>query len=938
MPSMNRVAGCLLAALLGLSFAPVATGRDDQAARFYEDARSRLGKGDTAGAIIQLKNALREDSSLLAAQALLGQAFMRNQQPDQAQEALERAIALGIDKSEVALTLAEALLAQGKVRDLIDRLPPDVVQGTARADLLVLRGHAFRQLGEPSTAERSFEQARAIDPSSVNALLSLAEHIGQRGQRDEALVLVGKAAGIAPDNPKVWFVKGTLLQQGGDRAGAIAAYSRSLTLQPRFADARVARVSLLLGQGDDAAVMRDLDYFAKEQPDEPRGNYLRAVRLGQKGDGEGARAALAAAARVLAPVPPEVLKRRAPELLMLSALVFHGLNEHERARAYLDAVLGVAPGDLAALKLLGSIYLGEQDFVSAVKVLEPAQRKAPSDPQLMLLLGEAYMGRGRVSAAAELLERAFRLRGGNAEIQTAYGVSLLRGGQRDAGVQQLRGAFDKDPGQARAGMALAVAYLASGDGKRATAVMERVVQRSPDNPAYLNTLGVLRQASGDRAGSRAAYEGALGVAPGFVPARLNLGRLDVQEGRFDAAAARYAALLKDDPKSVQTMHEFALLELRRGQAAAARQWLEKGHAADPAFRPVAFALIDAHLESKQPAKALEIIRDLEGRAPEDLDVLARGVRVRLATGDQAGAQSVLARMTRLAQVDPERQVEIARLQLAAGNPSAAAYSLDKALAGRPDDLAAQVLFVDVDLLRGQTEAADRRARALVSAHPGRGVGYRLLGDILFRSGRAADAVAQYRLAFAKEQSSEHALRVFAGLVRTGAMQQAVAFLEPWANRHPNDLGAARAMAEGQLKARNYPAARSRLEALLRLRPDDPVVLNNLANVAALQGDKSKAVGFAERAVKVAPEDAGARDTLGWLLVQTGARDAGLRHLREARLRDPRNAETRYHLAAALAQAGQNKEAADELKGIFAAPLDFSEAADAEALGRRLGVR
>jgi putative PEP-CTERM system TPR-repeat lipoprotein len=712
MPPMSRLAGCVLAAILSMSFAPAAIGRDDQAARFYEDARSRLGRGDTAGAIIQLKNALREDSSLLAAQALLGQAFMRNQQPDQAQEALERAIALGIDKSEVALTLAEALLAQGKVRDLIDRLPPEVVQGPARADLLVLRGHAFRQLGEPTTAERSFEQARAVDPSSVNALLSLAEHIGQRGQRDEALALVARAAGIAPGNPKVWFVKGALLQQGGDRNGAVEAYSRALTIQPQFADARVARVSLLLGRGDDAAVMRDLDYFAKEQPDEPRGNYLRAVRLGQKGDGEGARAALAAAARVLAPVPPEVLKRRAPELLMLAALVFHGLNEHERARAYLDAVLGVAPGDLAALKLLGSIYLGDQDFVSAVKVLEPAQRKAPADPQLMLLLGEAYMGRGRVAAAAELLERAFRLRGGSTEIQTAYGVSLLRGGQRDAGVQQLRAAFDKDPGQARAGMALAVAYLASGDGKRATATMERVVQRSPDNPAYLNTLGVLRQAIGDRAGSRAAYEGALRVVPGFVPARLNLGRLDVQEGHFDAAAGRYAALLKDEPKSVETMHEFALLERRRGQAAAARQWLEKGRATDPAFRPVAFALIDANLESKQPAKALEIALDLEGRAPEDLDVLARSAQVRLAAGDRAGAQSVLARMTRLAQIDPDRQVEIARLQIAAGNPSAAAYSLEKALSGRPDDLAAQVRCSS-----RWTCSADRRMRPSDAREP-----------------------------------------------------------------------------------------------------------------------------------------------------------------------------------------------------------------------------
>lgn len=136
---------------------------------------------------------MREDASLLAAQALLGQAFMRNKQPDQTQDALERAITLGIDKSVVALTLAEALLAQGKGRNLVDRLPPEVVRGTARADLLVLREHAFRQLCEPSTAARSFEHARAIDPSSVDALLSLAEQFGRRGQRDDGLALFAVA-------------------------------------------------------------------------------------------------------------------------------------------------------------------------------------------------------------------------------------------------------------------------------------------------------------------------------------------------------------------------------------------------------------------------------------------------------------------------------------------------------------------------------------------------------------------------------------------------------------------------------------------------------------------------------------------------------------------------------------------------------------------------
>jgi hypothetical protein len=76
----------------------------------------------------------------------------------------------------------------------------------------------------------------------------------------------------------------------------------------------------------------DLECFAREQPAEPRSDYLSAVHLGQKCDKEGVRAALAAAARVLSLVPPEVLKRRAAELLMCTVLVFHGLDEHERAR------------------------------------------------------------------------------------------------------------------------------------------------------------------------------------------------------------------------------------------------------------------------------------------------------------------------------------------------------------------------------------------------------------------------------------------------------------------------------------------------------------------------------------------------------------------------------------------------------------------------------
>jgi cytochrome c-type biogenesis protein CcmH/NrfG len=113
MSHSKTVVSFLLAAMVVLSVDGTAGG-DDRTTRFYEDARARLSKGDTAGAIIQLENALQQDANLLAAHALLGEAFLKNQRPDQAQEALERALRLGIDKSEIARVLAEVFPGTGE--------------------------------------------------------------------------------------------------------------------------------------------------------------------------------------------------------------------------------------------------------------------------------------------------------------------------------------------------------------------------------------------------------------------------------------------------------------------------------------------------------------------------------------------------------------------------------------------------------------------------------------------------------------------------------------------------------------------------------------------------------------------------------------------------------------------------------------------------------
>ncbi|MCC6474973.1 MAG: tetratricopeptide repeat protein, partial [Burkholderiales bacterium] len=146
---------------------------------------------------------------------------------------------------------------------------------------------------------------------------------------------------------------------------------------------------------------------------------------------------------------------------------------------------------------------------------------------------------------------------------------------------------------------------------------------------------------------------------------------------------------------------------------------------------------------------------------------------------------------------------------------------------------------------------------------------------------------------------------------------------------------AHALAETHLASGELPAAQRVYEKLLEGAPGDPIVLNNLAEVLHRQ-KKPEALAHAERAYQIAPQAAVTNDTLGWILIQQGNLERGLRYLREARLRDPQDRNVRYHLAYALAKAGRVAEARSELNFALSDDLPFETLGDARRLLAELG--
>jgi putative PEP-CTERM system TPR-repeat lipoprotein len=907
--------------LLALVCSSAATGwaADSKASRFYEDALGRYEKKDMPGAIIQLKNALQVDKSMLPVQVLLGKALLSNGETAAAEVALAEALRLGVSRAELVVPLAQAYLAQGKHTLLLEQpmfavagLPPAV-----QVQLLVLRSSASLDLSDPRGALRALDDARAIDHRSADPWLAEVPVRIRGRQLKEAAEAVARAQQLAPDTAEVLYQRGAVAHVQGDAAAALAAYDQVLAKDARHGEARVARAGLYVDQNRIADAARDLVELKNYLPNEPRAAYLRALLAQREGKDSVAQAALRQVTELIDPAPPALVQYR-PQLLLLNGLAHYTLGEREKAKPLLETLMRVQ-GPSAASKLLAQIYLQENNVERAASVLEAYLRLQPADGQAMVLLASAHMAQGRNARAITLMQEALRT-SDSAEFRTVLGMGLLGSGQVGSATAELEAALRKDPAHTQAGVALSGLYMRRGQPARAVPIIESLVQRQPNSAGLHDLLGMALAQTGKVAAARAAFERAIALDGTLTAPKLHLARVEIAAKQFDAAAARLDAMRKADEKNIEVLLELSVLATQRGQAAETLRWLERADnvGGRQELRP-GLGLVDAHLRAGRAAQAMEAARNLTPKAPNDLQVQLAYGRAQLAMGDAAGARASFNNAARVPGDNPALHVQIAGLNMAAGNTDGAAYSLERALALEPDHLLAQAIMADVELRRRDFPRAEERAGRIVAQHPKRAIGYSLLGDVAAARGRPGAAVDAYRKAYQAEPSTDTVLRLYRQLWSQDGGKSAAAVVEQWLKQQPQDVVARRALADGYAQSGQFAAARTGYEALLKSLPNDAGVLNNLANVLLRQKDPG-AVAIAERAHAQAPADAAVIDTFGWALFQTGDPanyDRSLQLLRDARLREPGDPSIRYHLATVLAKAGRHQEARSEVQAALA---------------------
>ncbi len=905
------------------------------AAELYEKALAEYNLGETRAAYLHLKNALLEDPFLLSAHVLLGTIYLQLGDGAKAEKELLVADGLGADKSLTLVPLARAYLLQGKAKQLIAELFPLGTVPAQDAELLALRGQAHLQLEQLYEAQRAFAQAWDRDPNNIGAILGRVHVLLSEGSLNEADFYVQRAVEVAPNNPEAWFLRGTLSRSLGDTRMALRDFERATNALPAYLPAQIARVGALLdlGRMDDAlAAAKDARQL---YPRDARTLYLQAVVLARMQEPAKAEESLKEAEALLSQLPRELIEGHPPTLL-LAGMVSYSLKRSAQASSYLSLYLDKFPDSVGPRTLLGRLYLDQGETDKAVEMLEPAMALAPGDQTVLSLMAEAYMRDGQHIRASQLLQEAVEAGGDNIVLRTQRAVNEFGLGRQTQGIEDLGAVLMDHPELKTAGATLVVMNLKQRRYNQAVEAARRLVEDSPSNLTYVNLYGVSELAAGDREAARWAFELGLALDWRFVPAQLNLAELELKENRLDAAQERLELLLSRNPDQLSGMLMLARAFEARGNHEEAKRWAERAVGADPSAVPVAVYLTNLLLKMKESDAALTVAESMEVRAPnaDDVDLLAALSRAYIANGQRATAQVVLQRGSTLAGYDAPSLLEIASIQIQAGDLKGAVWSLEKAQEGNPKFLPARIKLGELYTELGRIDSANQLAKSLRTDFPGEPYGDHLLGAIAQRRGESEAALSRYTAALQLKPSPVLAVRVYEATRETKGLEPAIDFLRGWIKEHPDDEIGRQALAEGLLRAGRSGEARAIYESALEASPDNPMLLNNLALLYAREG-KPESIEYARQAQLQLPGAPEVADTLGWALVRNGKVADGLKYLRESQARSPNDPGNSYHIAYALDQLGRSAEARRALSKAFDQDRPFPERQDALELRRKL---
>jgi Flp pilus assembly protein TadD len=429
------------------------------------------------------------------------------------------------------------------------------------------------------------------NPELRPAALLLAAAYGSLDRFDDAAVITGEQARLAPRDPQAQMALGLTLRQAKRNGEARQAFEKAAELAPDSLWPIDQVIELdLLEKHFDAARERIRRQFQKT-PDSPAAHFLEGKILATEQKWDLAEAELQKTLRLdpnfagaydllvqtyLANNKlPQALSQLQTQLskdpndtsaLMMLALLYQRTNDFAQARDAYERLLGINPNSIAALNNLACLYADRlDDLGKAYDLARKARELQGNDPAIADTFGWVLFKRGEYQQALPILQESAAKLPDSPEVQFHLGMTAYMMGQTDlarVALQKAANAAKDFQGKEESKRRLALLKAANGASlELSLSQLEAMAKEQPNDVISQMRLGEAYEKQGASDKAAAAFEQALKLSPRLASATTKLaqlyaGPLQNKEKAF-AYAKKARELTPGDPQVTSILGKVA---------------------------------------------------------------------------------------------------------------------------------------------------------------------------------------------------------------------------------------------------------------------------------------------------------------------------------------------------------------------------------------------
>lgn len=498
----------------------------------FAEAQQYLKTGDLRAARVALLNAVKADPKSRAALIAQAEVSLRLFDAESAQAALERAMAVGVPKAQLAHLLGQAYWMQGDLGNAEALLRDTIIPEQNRAFAARILGRVQMDKGDTPAALASFDEAIRIAPNDSRNWTDLARLRFVLANQKGAIEAAERALQINPQDVRAIEFRGVLMRSQFGVAAALPWFERGLQISPTDIPL-LEEYGLTLGEsGRYREMLKQARKIVALDNGNSKAFYMQAVLAARAGEYALAKRILPKAGSGFNDLPGPML---------LDAICEYELGNTNRAVDQLQRLLAQQPRNRRVRTLLAQALYKAGQPLDTLDIIREIASRPDADSYSLMLTARAFAASGQAEPAAGPLNDA--------------AVSLVRPAQPLPEPVSLMGAADaarREPENARA--VLPYIRLLAADGKLDAAFAEAArlqVSNAGVADAHL-IVGDIEDARGNLIFAIKAYDQARAIS--FTePVMLRLIDAIARTGDQKAADETLAAYLIFNPSNLTAL-------------------------------------------------------------------------------------------------------------------------------------------------------------------------------------------------------------------------------------------------------------------------------------------------------------------------------------------------------------------------------------------------